>query len=380
MRILFISTMGGQPWGGSEELWFGAAMEAIQRNHTVVVSVFDWQPVPEKIKKLENAGAKIMRQAVPTTDRKTSLTRKIKTRLHLERDNYDVLAGIEVDVICVSQGSLFDLLSLPGYRKMIQTGNIPYGLILQHNVETGVSMSRERRAMAKKVFLQASGLFFVSQRNLEVTERQLATALPQAVVVSNPLNMSNRDIVSWPATDKIKMACVARHDVRYKGQDVLLKALSTETWRTRNYMLTLFGSGADTDYLKELIDFYRLSGKVVFGGHVHDIAAIWTENHLLVLPSHSEGTPLSLLEAQICGRPAIGTDVGDMGRFILEGQTGFLSPCSNVQYLSEALERMWDNRHRLEQMGTEARCHVLQLINPNPGANLLDHLEKMATK
>jgi hypothetical protein len=33
MRCLFISTMAGAPWGGSEELWVRSADYAIEKGH-----------------------------------------------------------------------------------------------------------------------------------------------------------------------------------------------------------------------------------------------------------------------------------------------------------------------------------------------------------
>jgi hypothetical protein len=38
MRIAFYSTMGGMPWGGSEELWSRAAKVLLARGHQVCVN------------------------------------------------------------------------------------------------------------------------------------------------------------------------------------------------------------------------------------------------------------------------------------------------------------------------------------------------------
>ena len=47
---------------------------------------------------------------------------------------------------------------------------------------------------------------------------------------------------------------------------------------------------------------------------------------VMVLPSHYEGLPLSVLEAQRCGVVVIATDVGAMNEAIQHGSTGFVLP------------------------------------------------------
>ena len=42
MRIAFISTMDGLPWGGSEELWSQAATRLLADGHDVLASVIGW--------------------------------------------------------------------------------------------------------------------------------------------------------------------------------------------------------------------------------------------------------------------------------------------------------------------------------------------------
>jgi hypothetical protein len=40
MHILFISTMEGTPWGGSEELWSQAALRLLEKGHRISASVY----------------------------------------------------------------------------------------------------------------------------------------------------------------------------------------------------------------------------------------------------------------------------------------------------------------------------------------------------
>src|SRR5688572_17393624 len=57
MRIAFFSTMGGLPWGGSEELWSRAAMVLLQRGHEVAFNCIRWASVAEPLAHLISGGA-----------------------------------------------------------------------------------------------------------------------------------------------------------------------------------------------------------------------------------------------------------------------------------------------------------------------------------
>jgi glycosyltransferase involved in cell wall biosynthesis len=126
------------------------------------------------------------------------------------------------------------------------------------------------------------------------------------------------------------MACVARLDCDYKGQDILLQTLSTEQWRERDFQLNFYGAGPHLEHLLQLIKLYHLQEKVGVQGYVQDIDRIWETNQILVLPSLSEGTPLALVEAMLSGRAALTTDVGDSAAYVLDGKTGFLAAVASV--------------------------------------------------
>src|SRR5262249_59661917 len=86
-----------------------------------------------------------------------------------------------------------------------------------------------------------------------------------------------------------------------------------------------------------------------------DIAALWAENELLVLTSRSEGTPLSLVEALVCGRAAVVTDVGGNASWVKDGETGFVAEGLTAESVGAALERAWRARARWPPMGGRAR-------------------------
>jgi glycosyltransferase involved in cell wall biosynthesis len=241
----------------------------------------------------------------------------------------------------------------------------PYCLISQFGFELG-TLPYSRLEDARRLFGYAAKVLFVSDRNKQVAERQLAKALDNAEIISNPVNLTDFSIVSYPQTQQIRFACVARLDCNFKGQDILLQTLSTPLWRQRDWLLNFYGKGPDEQFLKDLALFYKIDHKVRFCGHVSSIRSVWADNHIQIMPSIGEGTPLSLLEAMVCGRTAVVTDVGGNASMIEQEELGFLAAAASVQALDEALERAWKAKNQWQEMGEKAHQAILQKIDLTP--------------
>ncbi|MDX2240840.1 MAG: glycosyltransferase [Leptolyngbyaceae cyanobacterium bins.302] len=236
------------------------------------------------------------------------------------------------------------------------------------------------RAAAALLFEQAAQVLFVAEHNLKTAERQLARSLPNAQVVRNPVNLTDHNVVPWCSSSTVQFANVARLEVGFKGQDILFEALSRDVWRDRSWQLNLYGGGNDRPYIESLCQYYNLSDRVNIVGHVHDVRAIWAENHLLVLPSRREGTPLALVEGMLCGRPAVVTDVGGNAEWIEEGVTGFIAEAPTADSISKALERAWQVQASWQQMGLTAHNTAIYNFDPNPGQSLLQIISAVTTK
>ena len=61
---------------------------------------------------------------------------------------------------------------------------------------------------------------------------------------------------------------------------------------------------------------------------------------LVVLPSASEGMPLSVLEAMSCNKPVLVTPVGELVHLIVDGENGFLCDTHSVDSLAARIEEI----------------------------------------
>ena len=140
----------------------------------------------------------------------------------------------------MSQGSTFDTC-MPAHRPLFNacvTTPTPFALICQFNSEH-ICPGTDTCRRAVELFSKAAWVGMVSERQIPLTERQLARRLSNALVLRNPVNLEETEVlVPWPNSQTTKMATVARLDVTYKGQDVLLESLGQPPWPDRDWELS----------------------------------------------------------------------------------------------------------------------------------------------
>jgi glycosyltransferase involved in cell wall biosynthesis len=130
-------------------------------------------------------------------------------------------------------------------------------------------------------------------------------------------------------------------------------------WRTRPLQITLFGAdGGSMRQAQELISLHGQQKQVVLGGYSNNIEEVWSEHHALVLPSRFEGNALAMIEAMLCGRMPIVTDVGRVTELVDDNRSGFIAPAATVELIDDALERAWQRRHEWQQMGALAAADI----------------------
>jgi L-malate glycosyltransferase len=375
-KLAFISTMSGLPWGGSEFLWTMTATEAIAQGHQVDCSTYDWALTVPQIQQLSSKGAQLYpRQRFTTQSIYTRLKNKIRSLglpIAQPVSDFQAIFDRNPDIICISQGASYDIGCdfVADLYDLLQKYSIPYILVCQFNSDLSPldDISRER---VLKAFQGAAKVLFVAKQNCQFAEHHLASKIPNASIIQNPVNIQDISPIPFPHSSTIAFASVARLDISFKGQDVLFKVLGQLQWRERNWKLNLYGSGRDRKYLETLAEYYQIGERVHFAGHVSDISAVWKENHILLMPSRAEGCPLSLVEASICGRPAVVSNVGDNAECVIEAETGFISDSYTYLSFSDAMEKAWNSKESWQELGIKAHNNIVSKLDRQPGKSLL---------
>ncbi|MHA3772784.1 glycosyltransferase family 4 protein [Verrucomicrobiota bacterium sgz303538] len=376
MRFAFISGMSGHPWGGSEELWSRAALRLHQEGHAVWASVHGWPETPERVARMRAAGITMReRRYVPPSLPARLVARVLRQNLSARRQAlmYQELVDFQPDLVCVSHGSIGCGLE---WMEFCQANRLRYVSIAQANSES--FWPPDDYAERLQVAYQGAEIAgFVSEGNRRLFELQVGARLSNTQIVHNPFGVPYDVPLPWPGDGPVwKLACVARLEPSAKGQDLLLQVLSREEWKDRPLEVTFFGKGPMEQSLKRLARELGVDGKVRFAGHVAEIQQVWTQHHALVLPSRFEGLPLALVEAMLCGRPAIVTDVAGNAELVgKNGECGFVATAPTVTAVADAMERAWESRMRWQAMGQTASHQVRAQIPRDPIGEFCRKLE-----
>ncbi len=105
-------------------------------------------------------------------------------------------------------------------------------------------------------------------------------------------------------------------------------------------------------------DAWNQEPGITWFGHVANVATLWAQAHIAVLPSFGEGLPLSLLEAAACGRPMIATDVPGCREIVIADETGLLVPVDDAPALADAIDQLARSPALRVRYGTAARQRV----------------------
>jgi glycosyltransferase involved in cell wall biosynthesis len=100
-------------------------------------------------------------------------------------------------------------------------------------------------------------------------------------------------------------------------------------------------------------------GTVEYWGDRSDMPFVYSQTHIVCLPSYREGLPKVLLEAAACGRPLVATDVPGCREVVRDGENGYLVLPRNPNNLSETLLRLVINKDLRQRFGSNARAHIL---------------------
>lgn len=103
------------------------------------------------------------------------------------------------------------------------------------------------------------------------------------------------------------------------------------------------------------LDSIKQQGIVQVYGFCDDMAALFRQCHVIVLPSYREGLPKVLIEAAACGRPVVTSDVAGCRHVIIPDVSGLLVPVKDAAALAAAICRLVENPELRMQFGRAGR-------------------------
>lgn len=195
-------------------------------------------------------------------------------------------------------------------------------------------------ACSQEVANLAAG--YISPKHMHVIRNgvEFTPSVREREATRKDLGLLNDDIVG---------VMVARMD-GLKGHDTLLQATAVLGNAAPTFLLA--GDGARKKELQDLAaELHIADNRVRFLGFRQDVPDLLAAADFFVLPSFTEGLPLSILEAMSHRLPIVATNVGGIPELVKDGEHGFLVPPKEPEALANAITRLVDNPDLRVKMG-----------------------------
>ena len=168
------------------------------------------------------------------------------------------------------------------------------------------------------------------------------------VNIPNGLDISKFKKVKAQKTKYPKILWVGRFDPVKRVED-LLSAMQIIKKEIPDAKLTIVGYGKDEKKLKNIKEGLKLTN-VEFVGQREgsDLIKEYKSAHLFVLPSASEGQPLSILEALACKLPIVASNVGGVSEILQGTKDSILVPSLKPEKLASAIVKALRNLNRIK--------------------------------
>lgn len=173
-------------------------------------------------------------------------------------------------------------------------------------------------------------------------------------LIENPLTL---DISSAEPKEAQELVYIGRLS-QEKGIQDLIEAMKLLSHK--EIKIKVLGDGALKGWAEEQISTHKLHDQISMLGFQKDVGPYLAQAAGLILPSHREGLPLTLIEACCSGKPVIGTRVGGIPSLVSDGKNGILVEASDPKALAQAIEKFFENRSALQSRAMSMRAEFLK--------------------
>lgn len=214
---------------------------------------------------------------------------------------------------------------------------------------------------------------YISPTKIDVVYNGIKPMLPSQSDTSqlrSKLNLPENAIV---------FGTVARLDP-IKNQSMLIRAFSKVCTSIPNTYLLIVGDGELMGDLQSLANDLGLNQKVIFTGYEPYPANYMALMNVFMLPSLSEGTSITLLEAMSMGTPCIVTNAGGNPEIVAHNENGLVVENNNETELCQAMIEISESSELYDTLAKNAKPRFEKLFHLNNMVNTYIDIYKNIAK
>ncbi len=231
----------------------------------------------------------------------------------------------------------------------------------QYRLVHGQSWKAVLRMMEKRSYRRSDHIVTISKDTATVLIEKYGISNDDLTIV--PCGIDEDIFKPIPEVEKRQneVLFVGRFEQR-KGLDLLLAAAERVQRRIPDLRIVLAGGNPEGKWVSQLTKEFGLAGKIVFPERLSDkqLARLYNEASLVVVPSVFEGFGLTAIEAMACGTPVIATEVFGLRELIQTEVDGLLVPYGDVAALSSAMLRLLLDKQLGEGLARAALPKVIR--------------------
>lgn len=236
----------------------------------------------------------------------------------------------------------------------ILNGLIPLQAGSQLSLKTRIWFPLWRLSTCDRGLKYADKLLLINSDDVDYVKRKYKRLPDDILMFRNgvfPVKSSEKNTVINTFTILFNASWIKR-----KGTDVLIKAarIVYDAGLTVNYILAGTGKNEQT-VLNDWPDQLKPHVKVITHFDQGTELSLIKSSSIFVLPSYSEGQPLSLLQAMAAGKCCLTTDCCGQKDIIKNGVTGLLFEPGNFKQLANLITKCHKNAVIVRQIGLNAK-------------------------
>jgi glycosyltransferase involved in cell wall biosynthesis len=169
--------------------------------------------------------------------------------------------------------------------------------------------------------------------------------------------------------NSLLLGTIARLDP-IKNHTMMLKAFKRVLNAGIDAQLMIVGDGDERANVEALIDELDLTNNVIMTGYEpkpHNHLALMD---IYLLPSLSEGTSMTLLEAMSLGKPCVVTDAGGNPEIVVHNKTGLVTPNDDEQAYAQAMITLANDKQRQAAFGMASKARFEERFS-------IEHMNKL---